>query len=838
MRQILIDNARYYTGNGISITLTDDRKVSIGSWKEFQSRFITGDELQQRSENAKGLAIICGKVSGNLEVIDIDLKYDHSGSLWKELMSAIPESIMDKLTIASTKSGGFHLYYRCTSVSPNSKLARRPATDDEIQSNPNLKVFVLIETRGEGGYVVAPPTDGYQWVSGTADTIATITDAEKEELWSICRSFNQYLEAPEPIQESYIGLSPLDDFNLRGDAIGLLVKHGWKIIRTTKDKTIFRRPGKDEGTSGDWIESKRWFSVFTTSSQFEPQKAYNASALYCILECGGNWKQCTAKLAENGYGKDEKKLKKQSKTFSMIARMKENGDGKDEIIRQLTYLDQVDESEALLTLKRFEDVEEFNKLKFWELGKNDRVIINKPKLINFLEVKGFRVMPYDTAGNDVRLVHVENNIVEETSIEKIKRVIYDFVLSLKSDESEPVASAILDKHQLFNVSFLEFMPRIKNDFLKDEPKVAYFAFLNGIVKVDTESTSIISYKSVNKYIWRSHIIPRHIEVTMKVDEHGNVPHNVLPGGEVFPRFIFLISDSSFDRFQAVQSHIGYCIHKYKDPKLPVAIILAEETDNDNKGGGTGKGIFTTAIGKLIQTQTIDGKNFRLDKSFAWQRVGLDTNAVIIQDVRKNVDFEGFYPAITDGLTIERKGQQEIFLDYDHSPKLLITTNYSIPDVGNHAKRRQRVIPFSDYFSHIRTPHDEFNQQLFSDWDDGEWKVFYNFMFDCTRIFLTKGIVNIPQSDSMRLKALKVAYGAEFKDYFDGVRLGSFPTDWKPFGELYRDFLTSFDMSEQEFSKKRYRSAMQAGCDAFGLRLETENKGRQGGINYRISVNDF
>jgi hypothetical protein len=58
------------------------------------------------------------------------------------------------------------LYYRCDVIEGNQKLAQRPATAEEVKENPNEKVLVLIETRGEGGYVVAPPTDGYKLSAG------------------------------------------------------------------------------------------------------------------------------------------------------------------------------------------------------------------------------------------------------------------------------------------------------------------------------------------------------------------------------------------------------------------------------------------------------------------------------------------------------------------------------------------------------------------------------------------------------------------------------------------------------------------------------------------------
>ena len=83
----------------------------------------------------------------------------------------------------------------------------------------------------------------------------------------------------------------------------------------------------------------------------------------------------------------------------------------------------------------------------------------------------------------------------------------------------------------------------------------------------------------------------------------------------------------------------------------------------DEGGGTGKGLFYKAIGHVIRTVTLDGKKFKMDKSFAMQRVELDTQMVLVEDCTKFMNFEGFYSMITEGVTIEKKNQPEVYLSY-------------------------------------------------------------------------------------------------------------------------------------------------------------------------------
>jgi hypothetical protein len=143
-------NTHFMENTHLNRIIIDSNKRAVLPWKAYQQRQVTAAELEQqrRHPNAHGEAIICGAVSGNLEVIDCDLKYDHEGKVRAGLMDAIPEAIRERLQVVETRSGGWHLYYRCATIAGNMKLAQRPTTEAEANGNPSDKVRVLIETRG------------------------------------------------------------------------------------------------------------------------------------------------------------------------------------------------------------------------------------------------------------------------------------------------------------------------------------------------------------------------------------------------------------------------------------------------------------------------------------------------------------------------------------------------------------------------------------------------------------------------------------------------------------------------------------------------------------------
>ena len=84
--------------------------------------------------NCMGVGLVCGSLSGGLEVVDVDSKYDLTGKLfdeYKRKIHASDKTLLEKLLVQKTKGGGFHLIYRCSTIAGNLKLANRYTTDEE-----------------------------------------------------------------------------------------------------------------------------------------------------------------------------------------------------------------------------------------------------------------------------------------------------------------------------------------------------------------------------------------------------------------------------------------------------------------------------------------------------------------------------------------------------------------------------------------------------------------------------------------------------------------------------------------------------------------------------------
>lgn len=263
---------------------------------------MTETEVREFFRSPCGLAVIAGAVSGNLEIIDVE-----SGLAQQELWALMDEHLPELRTMlpaVHTPSGGIHLFYRCSAIQPNQRLAM--AGDGHV----------LIETRGEGGYVVTvtsppechPTGKLYTLANGSLTQIPTITPEERDILLSCCRSFNRYVhpdQRPAVTKPSKReGKRPGDDYNARGDALALLLKHGWKIEGQANGTAYLRRPGKDKGISASFghVAPNTMYVFSSNAAPFDFERAYDAFGIYCALEADGNLTRAARELREQGYG--------------------------------------------------------------------------------------------------------------------------------------------------------------------------------------------------------------------------------------------------------------------------------------------------------------------------------------------------------------------------------------------------------------------------------------------------------------------------------------------------------------------------------------------------------
>lgn len=329
--------------------LPNKTKRPVVRWKEYQLRLPLAGEMSEWWGNGHeyGLALIMGKVSGNLEMLELEAAACDAVSL-TEVINRCDElgvgHIWDLLNGPSgysemSPSGGLHFIYRVADeiVPGNEKVAGRPATPEELEANPTNKVRVLAETRGEGGYVIVAPTSGLchpsgeSWVlvNGVAGMVPTVSWADRVLLHEAIKLALDYAEPatslgsepvvqrsapvltpdklPFSVESAGAELRPGDDFEARVSWDKLLVPAGWQRgIQESDGTTYWTRPGKDPrdghsattGHAGD--RDRLW--VFSTATVFPAEEPITKFRAFSLLHHGGDDSAAARQLSTLGFG--------------------------------------------------------------------------------------------------------------------------------------------------------------------------------------------------------------------------------------------------------------------------------------------------------------------------------------------------------------------------------------------------------------------------------------------------------------------------------------------------------------------------------------------------------
>jgi hypothetical protein len=316
----VLDHALNYLRAGLSVLPADavGKRPAVASWKEYQERRPTEDELRTWFARDRALCLVTGKVSGNLEMIDFDCAGEKF-AWWKQLVEHRAPGLLARLVIERSPSGGWHVVYRCaTPPCGNIKLAERavPVADDrEVEFygrkykprvvNGRHEVWLtLIETRAEGGLFLCAPSPNYELAQGQFEAVPLLSDQEREVLLEAAWSQNELRRLPEPVPEPLADSGALDrpgdDYNARGDVRGVLRKHGWTLARQGENE-YWRRPGKTDGWSATFKEGV-FFVHSSNAAPFEPGRPYAPFAVYTLLEHGGDFTVAATALRHKDFG--------------------------------------------------------------------------------------------------------------------------------------------------------------------------------------------------------------------------------------------------------------------------------------------------------------------------------------------------------------------------------------------------------------------------------------------------------------------------------------------------------------------------------------------------------
>ena len=134
----VLDFAKMYLGLGLSVIPIEYKgKRPLVKWKEYQKRLPTEEEITKWfNNNTVNLGIVTGSVSRNLFVIDFDNR-----EAYLDFFNDSERREIEENTLVVNTARGVHVYLR---------------------SDKTIKCYRIedkgFDIKGEGGYVVAPPS--------------------------------------------------------------------------------------------------------------------------------------------------------------------------------------------------------------------------------------------------------------------------------------------------------------------------------------------------------------------------------------------------------------------------------------------------------------------------------------------------------------------------------------------------------------------------------------------------------------------------------------------------------------------------------------------------------
>lgn len=357
---------------------------------------------------------------------------------------------------------------------------------------------------------------------------------------------------------------------------------------------------------------------------------------------------------------------------------------------------------------------------FWDTDKNGKLSLNDYKFKLFLENRGFYKVQLNE--REFTFVKVYNNVINEVNEVQIK----DFVLNHVVEIDMNVYNFFARSTTKFNESYLNQLDTKELTMIRDTATTSYLFFKNKVVEVKEKSISFIDYINIGGFVWQKNIVPHNFET---INKHSD-----------FETFVDNICNKDVDRKLILECAIGYLLSTYKKQDEGLAIVLYDESLNDNPSGRTGKTIISKAISMMRKLVTLNGKEFDNKGNFPYDIVNLDDNVICFDDMDRNFKLEMLFSIMTGNLTLKKKFQQPIEIPFVRSPKILFTSNYILSGVGDSHDDRKIEIELFRHYSKSNKPFNEFGKMFFDDWNPEEWNAFFNYMISNIQKYFSKGLI--------------------------------------------------------------------------------------------------
>ena len=755
------------------LPLKENKAPMLEKGHNYLYESIKEEDVDRLFNNSQKIGIACGKVSNGFYCLDFD---KHNGEPIKDIYESfislpyIFGLILEGKLSIYSTAGGGYHIYF---------IYKDDILSGEVFAYWETK-SVMIEIRGNGQYAACWPSQGYQHINGPEYLKLEPLESSEEfnAIKDLSHSFNKYKEI--------VSKTRTIDSNKKW-------AESWKDTTPDGKYNIEnQQEAKDLLAKAGWQYCENRGDVeYWTRPNKDIKDGFSATfghfpGMFYIFSEDLNCKPFNAKQAYS--------------PFNILTELKYDGDwkrAKDELRKRFNMVDNEE---------------------FWSKNEKGNYSLNNKRFKDFLESNDFfKNSPNE--GSTFDFIQKQGIFMKIVYEKDIKDFVIEWIEQNQCDEG--VFNLMTGNLKFFKRDYLSLLKSKSIEVLKDSKDECYLFYRNCIVKVTKDNKEILSYSDVSVGIWRDQVINRDYYPT---DHHQ----------AEYRRFIWKIAGENRDKYKAFQTVIGYLLHSFKTNSNNKAIIFNDEVISENPNGRSGKGIFWNALKQLRKVQSLDGKTFDFNKSFPYQSVATDCQVLVFDDVKKSFNFENLFSVITEGISIEYKGKDSIKLDVTESPKIIITTNYTIQGDSASFNARKYEVEMSSYFNDNYTPIMEFGHELFNEWNDDEWAAFDNYMMNCISIYLENGLIDMPLKN-LDYRKLLDKIGNEMNIFFAGL----LKNEYLNIKATYDNLLDSFpELRKKNVSQTLMTRNLNKYCQFHELEFETAYSGGVGKMIIKDNKQEF
>ena len=221
------------------------------------------------------------------------------------------------------------------------------------------------------------------------------------------------------------------------------------------------------------------------------------------------------------------------------------------------------------------------------------------------------------------------------------------------------------------------------------------------------------------------------------------------------RWNFTITEDRYENNKHLLSKLcamGYMALDFKDSNVTRAVVAMDgkQGTGSDSNGRCGKSLIGVAMQQVIPTAYINGKKKDLEgDQFLWNDIVDKTQLVFMDDVLRGFNIESQFANITGEWQVNYKGGGRRTFPFSSSPKMYISTNFTLKGKGDSFRARQWLLGFSDYYNATHSPKDDFKILFFNEWENDQWELFWNLMAQCVYLYMNFGVVEAPEERLMQ-----------------------------------------------------------------------------------------